>query len=85
MFKYAMVCHMDNFDSTKLAIFLLIQIWEGALNWFIVDPIHEQKLDMCHQYDLGATYPKHVLLLIPMCKWFPIDMNICMTLKCNIF
>ena len=30
-------------------------------------------LDICHLCGLGATYPKNVFLLIPMCKWFPID------------
>ena len=68
MFKFAMFCHVDNFDSTKLVIFGLIQIWECALNWFTMEPVHEPKLDICHLCGLGATYPKHVFLLIPMCK-----------------
>jgi hypothetical protein len=29
-----MFYHVDIFDSTKLAIYGLIQIWECALNWF---------------------------------------------------
>ena len=33
---------------------------------------------------LVAPYPKHFFWLIPMCKWFPIDSKICMTLKCSI-
>ena len=28
-----------------------------------------------------ATYPKHIILLIPMCKWFPFDMKIWVTRK----
>ena len=35
-----------------------------------------------------VVWGQHVLnvffLLIPLCKWFPIDMNICMTLKHDI-
>ena len=54
------VCHMGIFDSTELAIFGLIQIWEYALNWFIVESVHEPKLDICYLCGLGATYPKHV-------------------------
>ena len=52
-----MLCHMDNFDSIKLSIFGLIQIWECALNWFIVEPIDEAKLDICHLRGLGLAYP----------------------------
>ena len=32
IFKYAMLCHVDNFDSIKLVIIGLIRIWECALN-----------------------------------------------------
>jgi hypothetical protein len=28
--------------------FRLIQIWECALNWFTVTPVHEYMLDVCH-------------------------------------
>ena len=57
---------MDDFDSTKLFIFLLIQIWECALNLFIVELLHECLLDICHLYSLGATYlAQHVRVIIP--------------------
>ena len=55
-----MSCRVDNFDSTKLVIFGLIQIRECALNWFLVESVHKLKLDICHLCGLGATYPKHV-------------------------
>ena len=32
MFKYAMHCHVGNFDFKKVAILGLIQIWECVLN-----------------------------------------------------
>ena len=74
MFKSIMSCHLNNFDSQELAIFGLIQIWECALNWFIMEPVHEPKLDICHVHDLGATYPKHVFSSIPyvqmILNWF---------------
>ena len=65
MFKFAMYCQMDKYDSTKLAIFGLIQIWECALDWFTVELVHERLLDICHLRSLGATYPKHVLYWSP--------------------
>ena len=40
MFKSAMFYHMDDFDSIELDIFGLIQIWECALNWFTMEPVH---------------------------------------------
>ena len=55
-----MFCHVDNFDSAKLVIFGLIQIWECALNWFTMELVHKPKLDICHLCGLGALYPKHV-------------------------
>ena len=42
-------------------------------------------LHICHLHSLRAPNPKHVLLLlIPMFKWFPIDLENYMTLKHNI-
>jgi hypothetical protein len=55
-----MFCHVDNLDSTYLIIFGIIQICECALNWFVVERVHEPKLDISHLRSLGATYPKHV-------------------------
>ena len=75
---------MDNFNSVELAIFGLIQIWECALSWFTVEPVHKCQPDICHLHGLGATYPKHVFLLILKCKLFPIDLKTCMTLKNDI-
>ena len=46
MFIYVMFCHVDDFDSTKLVIFGLIQIWEFALKWFTAGSVHEPKLDV---------------------------------------
>ena len=54
--------------STKLDVFKLIQIRECALSRFIVELVHERLLDICHLRPLGTSYPKYVLLLIPMCK-----------------
>ena len=56
MFKFAMFYHVNHFDSTKLAILGLIQIWECALGWFVMEPIHEPKLDICQLRNLRATY-----------------------------
>ena len=50
---------------------------------FTVEPVHERLFDICHLRGLRVAYPKYVFLLIPMCKWFPIDLKICMTLKCS--
>ena len=47
--------------------------------------VHEPKINICHLRGFWATYHKHVFLLIPMCKWFPINLKISMTLKRNIF
>ena len=47
-------------------------------------PIHKPKFDIWHLRSFGATFCKHVFWLIPMCKYFPSDVEICMTLKCNI-
>ena len=71
MFGFVVSWHMDNFDSTRLAIFEWIQIWECALNWFITEPIRKCFLDICHLRVLGATYPKHVILLIPCVQMIP--------------
>ena len=60
MFRSAVSSHMNHFDWTKLAIFGLIQIWECALNWIIVELVHKHLLDNCHLHDLGATYPWQV-------------------------
>ena len=46
--------------SITLDVFRLIQIWECALNWFIVEPIHKCLLNTSHLHGSGATYPKHV-------------------------
>ena len=59
MLKFAIFCHVDNFDSTQLDIFELIQIWECALNWFTMKPNYEPKLDICHLHGLGATCLEH--------------------------
>ena len=66
--KVAMFYHVDDFESIQLAIFESIQIWECALNRVTMEPIQNPKLNICHLHGLGATYPKHVFLLIPMCK-----------------
>ena len=67
MIKSAIFCHVNNFDSTKLSIFGLIQIWECALNRCTIEPVHKPILDTCHLYILGATYPKHVLFCESLC------------------
>jgi hypothetical protein len=65
-----MSCHVDNFDTTKLVNFGIIQIWERALNWFIMEPVRERLLDICHLCGLGGNMISSTcfLLLIPMCK-----------------
>ena len=83
MFKSTVLCHLDNFDPTKLINFEYIEIWECPLSWFIMGLVHKPKLDICHLCGLRASYPKHVLL-IPTCKWFSIDLRICMAHKHNI-
>ena len=55
-----MFSHVNNFDSTKLTIFELIQDWRCVLNRFTMELVHEPKLDICHLRGLGATYPKHL-------------------------
>ena len=55
-----MSCQVDNFDLTELVIFGLIQIWDCALNGFILEPLHECLVDICDLRGLKATYPKHV-------------------------
>ena len=55
-----MFFRVENFGSTKFVIFGLNQIWECALNWFAMEPVHEPKLDICHFCGLGVAYPKHV-------------------------
>ena len=68
MFESITFCHVDNFDSTKLSIFGLIQALECSLDWFIMELVHQCLLDICHLYGLGAIYLKHVFLFILMCK-----------------
>ena len=41
-----MSCNVDKFDPTKLAIFGLDKIWECALNWFIMELLHECLLEI---------------------------------------
>jgi hypothetical protein len=65
MFKFAMYFHVDNFDSAKFFIFGLILIGECALNWFIMEPVHEPKFDICHLPGFQAAYPKHGFFLDP--------------------
>ena len=60
MFKFAMFCHVDNFDSIKLAIFGSIQIWECALNLFTMELVHGPKLHIFHLCGLGVVYFKCV-------------------------
>ena len=81
MVKFGISCHVDNFDSTKLAIFGLIKHGSVISTGFTTEPFQKHPLDICHLRDLGATYPKHFFLLIPMCKWSPNDLRICMNLK----
>ena len=80
-----MFCHMDDFDSTKLTIFGLIQIWECALNWFTMKSAHKPKFDICHLYGLGQHILNMFFCWFLLCKWFPIDLKICVTFKCSIF
>ena len=47
----------------------------------ILEPVHEPKLNICHLHGLGATYTEHVILLIPTCKWLPIDQKLYMTFQ----
>ena len=84
MFKFAMFCHVDNFDLKKVFIFGLIQISECSFNWFIIEPVHEPKFYICHLLGLRGAYPKHQFFLDPYVPWFPIDLKICMTLKRSI-
>jgi hypothetical protein len=68
------VCYVlsrDSFDSTYLAKFGLIQIWECALNWFTMELIHKLKLDIYHLHSLGATYPKNVFIVDPYVQMIP--------------
>jgi len=55
MFKYVVFCLVVNFDSTKSVIFLSIQIWECALNYFTMEPVHELKLGICHLHNSEAA------------------------------
>jgi hypothetical protein len=50
---------------------MLIHIWECALNWFTMEPVHEPKLDICHLRSFGATYPKHVFNVGPYVQMIP--------------
>ena len=84
MFKYIMSYHVDKFDSTKLVILGLVQIWECALNWFIVELVYKRLVDIFHLCSLEATYLKHVFVLIHVRKRFSVDMENFMTLKHNI-
>ena len=59
MLKFAMLCNMDNFDSTKLVDFGLIQYGSVLTIFLIVELIY--KRDNYHLHNFGATYPKHVL------------------------
>ena len=61
---------MDHLEPTESVSFLLIQIWECALNSFIVELIHKRILGICHLFSLGATNPKHVLV-DPYVQMFP--------------
>ena len=70
MFMFVVSCHVDHFDLTKLAIFRLLQIWQCALNWFIMELVHKPKFDTCHLHGLGATYPKHGFFLSLCAKDF---------------
>lgn len=63
-----MSCQVDDFDLTKFFILRLIQIWECALNWLILEPIYECLVDICDLRSQRAVYPKQIYLLIPMCK-----------------
>ena len=52
MFKSPMFHHLDNFYSTKLAMFGLIQIHVYALYWFTIEPIYKQKINIFHLCNL---------------------------------
>jgi hypothetical protein len=54
MFKSAMSYNMDKLDSTKLATYWFIQIWECVIKWCKLEPIHKRLLDICHLHGLGA-------------------------------
>ena len=78
MFKSAMFCYSNNF-SFNLLIFGLNQIWECALNWFTMELVHKQNLDICHLHDWGATYPIHFFFVDPYVQmipnWFQITLD----------
>ena len=67
MFMTTMSCHVDDFDSIELVILWILQIWECPLNWFIMCT----NADICHRHGLGATYPKHVVLVDPQVQMIP--------------
>ena len=57
MFRSAMSCHVDNFDSTKLLVNGLIQRRECVFNWFTLELLHKCMLDICHLCGLrGIIY-----------------------------
>ena len=49
----------------------LIQIWECVLNQFIMEPVHEPKLDICCLHGLGAPYPEHTFFVDPYMQMIP--------------
>jgi hypothetical protein len=60
MFRFDMSNHLDILYSIKLGFLGSIQIWECALNCFIMEPVQERMLDISHLCSLGTTYPKDV-------------------------
>ena len=83
MFMSLMFHHLDNVDSTKLAMFGLIQIWEYTLNQFTMKPIYRKNWHLS-LVQFKGNISQTCFLLIPIRKWFPIDIKVCVTLKCNI-
>ena len=85
-FRLALSCHVDSFDLTKSIIYGLIQTRECALNWFIMESVHEHLLDICHLRNLGACnylggkHIPYVQMILNWCeKWHNTQMQCILT------
>ena len=56
---FAMFCQVDKFDPMKLVIFVVIRVWECALDWFTMAPVYKCLLDICRFKVQG----QHILII----------------------
>jgi hypothetical protein len=82
VFDSTMICHMDNFYSIKL-VFFLIDSYMGVCSHLLYNETNS-RTNTWHVSPHGfrVSISWHVLL-IPMCKWFPISLKFWMTPKSN--